>query len=226
MQEWWDLEFLPAELKKEEQEVRCTYKDLQFEAHPTVNLIHHPAYVKVHQKAGPKGITLMLTKKERRKIRRKNRMERERDKQDLIRLGLIPKEQSRLKLSNLMKVLTDDAVAAPSAMEKRVRDQVAERLKAHNMENLSRKLTPAERRAKATKKLAEDTSHEVHALLFRVNDLSSGKKRFKIEMNAKQYNLTGHVVICAPGNLYLYVEFIFLPYVCMYCCRELLPRLC
>lgn len=43
-----------------------------------------------------------------------------------------------------------------------MKDQIAERLKAHNMSNLSRKLTPAERRAKKTKKLLEDTSIIVH----------------------------------------------------------------
>ena len=89
-------------------------------------------------------------------------MEREREKQDLIRIGLIPKEQAKLKLSNLMKVLKDEAVAAPSAMEAKVREQIADRLQIHNMSNLSRKLTPGERREKKIKKLQEDTALEIH----------------------------------------------------------------
>ena len=84
-------------------------------------------------------------------------------------------KEPKLKLSNLMRVLKDQAVANPSSIEAQVRSQVAERLKNHEMGNLARKLTPLERAEKKTRKLTEDTSTTVHVAIFRVDDLTSGK---------------------------------------------------
>lgn len=64
---------------------------------------------------------------ERKKIRTQKRMEREKEKQELIRQGLLDPPKPKVKLSNLMRVLGTEAVLDPSAMEKQVRDQMAER---------------------------------------------------------------------------------------------------
>ena len=54
-------------------------------------------------------------------------MEREKEKQELIRQGLLDPPKPKVKLSNLMRVLGTEAVLDPSAMEKQVREQMAER---------------------------------------------------------------------------------------------------
>ena len=54
-------------------------------------------------------------------------MEREKEKQELIRQGLLDPPKPKVKLSNLMRVLGTEAVLDPSAMEKQVRDQMVER---------------------------------------------------------------------------------------------------
>ncbi len=54
-------------------------------------------------------------------------MEREKEKQELVRQGLLDPPKPKVKLSNLMRVLGTEAVADPSAMEKVVRNQMAER---------------------------------------------------------------------------------------------------
>ena len=64
---------------------------------------------------------------EQKKIRTQRRMEREKEKQELIRQGLLDPPKPKVKLSNLMRVLGTEAVADPSAMEKVVRSQMAER---------------------------------------------------------------------------------------------------
>lgn len=64
---------------------------------------------------------------ERKKIRTQKRMEREKEKQELIRQGLLDPPKPKVKLSNLMRVLGTDAVLDPTAMEQQVRDQMAER---------------------------------------------------------------------------------------------------
>ena len=40
--------------------------------------------------SGPASIPIMLTKKERKKLRRQNRMEAQKEEQEKIRLGLMP----------------------------------------------------------------------------------------------------------------------------------------
>ncbi len=54
-------------------------------------------------------------------------MEREKEKQELIRQGLLDPPKPKVKLSNLMRVLGTDAVMDPTAMEQQVRNQMAER---------------------------------------------------------------------------------------------------
>ena len=64
---------------------------------------------------------------ERKKISRQRRLEREKEKQELISQGLLEPPPPKVKISNLMRVLGDRAVADPSAIEAEVRAQMAER---------------------------------------------------------------------------------------------------
>jgi U4/U6 small nuclear ribonucleoprotein PRP3 len=67
----------------------------------------------------------------------------------------------------MMRVLAEKAVSDPSAIEKKVREQIAQREKNHEMRNLARKLTPEERREKRLRKIKEDAAGEIHVALFR-----------------------------------------------------------
>ena len=86
----------------------------------------------------------------------------------------------------------------------------------HQLHNENRKLTKSQRSEKKRKKLLEDTSRVVHTAVFRVNDLSDSKIRWKIKTNAKQYNLTGcmmlfkhmNMVMVEGGNLTSFPQFI------------------
>ena len=82
-------------------------------------------------------------------------------------------------------------MADPSKVEQRVVQQMRQRELNHEMRNQARALTPAEWKDKKRKKLQEDTSRQVHVALFRVKDFSNLKHRFKVDVNAQQYNLTG-----------------------------------
>jgi hypothetical protein len=46
----------------------------------------------------------------------------------------------------------------------------------------------------------QDTSLESQVAVFRVGDLSDPQKRFKVDVNAQQNNLTGGVLICKATN--------------------------
>ena len=99
-----------------------------------------------------------LTFKERKKLRRQNRLEAQREKQDRIRLGLLPAEQPRVTKANFMRVLGQEAILAPSMIEAAMARQVAERQQKHKDLIESTRLTEEERKAKKDRKLREDTS--------------------------------------------------------------------
>ncbi|DAZ95508.1 TPA: hypothetical protein N0F65_001847 [Lagenidium giganteum] len=215
--EWWDVDYLPKEqrdvmdkfgfikhtARKENPDVRVDYNDMKLKCCGTSHVIEHPARLNsmVKKDEGPIAIPLMLTAAERKKIRRQNRADREKEKQDKIALGLLPPPEPKVKLSNMMRVLSEQAVADPSAIEKKVRQQIAQREKNHEMRNLARKLTPEERREKKLRKIKEDAAGDIHVALFKVPDLSDPKNRFKVDVNAQQYHLTGGVLICKEGNM-------------------------
>ena len=95
-----------------------------------------------------------------------------------------------------MRVPGDQAVVDLSKVEKKVLEQIKQRLTNHEMRNQAQKLTREERREKKRRKMHEDTSTQVHVCLFRVADLSEPRLRFKVDVNAQQNHLTGGVLVC------------------------------
>uniref|UniRef100_A0A6A7G7W8 U4/U6 small nuclear ribonucleoprotein Prp3-like isoform X1 n=1 Tax=Hirondellea gigas TaxID=1518452 RepID=A0A6A7G7W8_9CRUS len=191
--EWWDAELL--------KEPRYGGKDNVVEMMVT-SFVQHPLAVDpaIEQPETP-SIPLYLTKKEKKKVVRMRKKEKQDMKTDRLRLGLDEAPEPRVKLSNLMRVLGTSAVADPSAVEKKVRAQNEKRRMTHLLHNESRKLNPQERRAKKRAKLQEDTSNGVHVAVFRIGDLSNSQHRFKIDCHATQWNLTGCALLCGRHNV-------------------------
>ena len=67
---------------------------------------------------------------EQRKLRKQRREEREKEKQELIRQGLLEAPEPKVKISNLMRVLGEEATADPTAIEQKVQEQMRERAQA------------------------------------------------------------------------------------------------
>ncbi|KTW27067.1 hypothetical protein T552_02559 [Pneumocystis carinii B80] len=164
--------------------------------------IQHPIPIPPpFEKNQPPPKALMLTEKERRKSRRQRRAEDLKMKQDKQRLGLEEPEPPKVKLSNLMRVLTSEAIKDPTRVEAMVRRQVAERKEKHEQENNKRKLTPNQKREKLRMKKAENASRGIYCNVFRVEYLSHGQHRFKIDKNAEQHGLTGITILHPKFNL-------------------------
>ena len=70
-------------------------------------------------------------------------------------------------MSNLMRVLGNEAVQDPTKIEAHVRAQMAKRQKEHQDANAARKLTTEQRKEKKINKIKEDTSSEVHVAIYR-----------------------------------------------------------
>lgn len=106
------------------------------------------------------------------------------DKRDRIRMGLIPPDPPKgircsfmifemkltaatVRLANLMKVLTSDAVQDPTRVEARVRREVATRKRTHQKMNAERKLTDEQRREKTENKKMEAEKSGIYGAIFK-----------------------------------------------------------
>lgn len=131
-------------------------------------LVEHPISMRAPtEPLTQQYLKVYLTTKEKKKIRRQNRKEVLKEKTEKIRLGLEKAPEPKVKISNLMRVLGNEAIQDPTKMEAQVRKQMAERLKKHETLNAERKLTEDQKRAKKTKKLSEDTSTAVNVSVYR-----------------------------------------------------------
>ncbi|CAL8464003.1 g3538 [Coccomyxa elongata] len=157
-------------------------------------LVEHPVPIDPPaEEAPPPPMPLMLTAKERKKLKTQRRNEREKDRQEMIRQGLMEPPKPKVKISNLMRVLGNEAVADPSAMEAEVRAQMEEREQAHKDRNLARKLTPAEKREKKHIKLvgAAAEGEAPTVAVYSVDKLNKPAHRFKVRVNAEELHMTG-----------------------------------
>ncbi|KAK9450012.1 pre-mRNA processing factor 3-domain-containing protein [Limtongia smithiae] len=142
-----------------------------------------------------------LTKKEMKRIRKVERAERHKDKQDRIRLGLDPAPPPKVKLSNLMNVLTNEAIKDPTLVEARVRREMEERKNKHIQDNEDRKLTSEQKHERLKQKLAQDEKRGIFCAAFRISNLSSPQHFFKINVNARELELKGVCVTNPKFNV-------------------------
>ncbi|KAG0463523.1 hypothetical protein HPP92_019592 [Vanilla planifolia] len=188
--EWWDKSFLPSGSYDDVAEENLKLEKITiYVEHPRP--IEPPA-----EPAPPPPQPLKLTRKEQKKLRTQRRLAKERDRQEMIRQGLIEPPKPKIKMSNLMKVLSSEATQDPTKLEKEVRAAALEREQAHIDRNIARKLTPQERREKKERKLFDDCAvPETLVSVYRINDLSHPQTRFKVDVNAQENRLSGCAVI-------------------------------
>jgi U4/U6 small nuclear ribonucleoprotein PRP3 len=186
--EWWDRTLLAT----------GRYDSVEDPESPQLNerklthYIEHPVQLgPAGEKPLPEPQPLKLTKKEQRKLRKQRREARERERQDLIRQGLMEPPKPKVKISNLAHVMGANNSADPTSIEKEVRKQEQERAEAHEDRNEARKLTPSERAEKKRRKMFDDDPTDVYVTLYRVERLNDRRQRFKVEANARQNQLTG-----------------------------------
>lgn len=164
--------------------------------------IQHPVLLEPPQeKHLPAQKPMYLTPKEQAKIRRQRRMADLKEQQAKIRLGLEPAPPPKVKKSNLMRVLGEQAVKDPTAVEARVTREIADRREQHETTNEERKLTKEQRREKLASQQEKDAEQGILVSVYRIDSLANGRNRFKISKNAEQNALTGVCVMHPKFNL-------------------------
>ncbi|KAI1121186.1 pre-mRNA processing factor 3-domain-containing protein [Nemania abortiva] len=202
--EWWDEGLVsgnnyddidnPSSLKIDTEDTIIT------------SYIQHPVAIEPPQDQHiPAPKPMYLTSNEQAKLRRQRRMADLKEEQAKIRLGLIPAPPPKIKKGNLMRVLGEEAVKDPTAVEARVNREIADRHAKHIEANEERKLTKEQRHEKLARNQEKDVAKGVHMLAFKVNSLANGQHRFKVNKNAEQHNLKG-LVIMHPKQSLIIVE--------------------
>ncbi|KAG6849896.1 hypothetical protein H0H93_003910 [Arthromyces matolae] len=203
--EWWDVALLPNknydDLSHGMEKLNIATPDS-----PITIYIQHPIPIPAPGTKNQAELKpLMLTKKEQKKMRRLRRAQEHQDKNDRIRMGLLPPDPPKVGLKNLMKVLTSDAIQDPTRVEARVRREVAQRKHGHEKMNAERKLTDEQRREKKETKKAEQEKRGIFGACFKISILSDPAHQFKVRKNAEQLSLTGVTVFNPQFNM-VYVE--------------------
>jgi len=202
--EWWD-EGLVKDQNYDSIESQAGLKLDTSDSIVTVYIQHPVALEPPSQQLLTVQKPLPLTSREAAKVRRQRRMENLKEEQAKIRLGLVPAPPPKVKLGNLMRVLGEEAVRDPTKVEAQVREQVAGREKAHLDMNEERKLTKEQAHAKLATQQAQDVAKGVHICVYRIDNLSNGRHRFKINKNAEQQSLVGLCLI-SPNFCLVIVE--------------------
>ncbi|KAL9230531.1 hypothetical protein vseg_005869 [Gypsophila vaccaria] len=193
--EWWDVPLLRSGNYMELDDGEPLEDKLKMDK--ITIYVEHPEPIEPPLEAPPPPPQpLKLTKKEQKKLRTQRRLAAEKDKQEMIRQGLIEPPKPKVKMSNLMRVLGSEATQDPTRLEKQIRAAAAEREQAHVDRNIARKLTPAERREKKERKLFDDPNTlETIVSVYKINNLSHPQNRFKVDVNAQENRLTGCAVL-------------------------------
>lgn len=186
--EWWDMALLPG----------GAYDPNAINLSLFNNLIQRPALLAppadLNVLVAPKP--LALTPPEQKKLRRQRRLQEQKDKQEQIRLGLLPPEEPRVKLSSLNTLLASESVQDPTLVEAEVRAKIAARQEAHMAANEARKQAAA-----AVPKAAPEIGPLVHVAVYQIDRVDHPQWKYKMKMNAQQDYLTGCAVLSPKTNI-------------------------
>ncbi|KAF8920511.1 pre-mRNA processing factor 3-domain-containing protein [Mucidula mucida] len=203
--EWWDAALLPNK-NYDDLLLGMDHLNITNSDSPVNIYIQHPIPIPAPGDKNKVELKpLMLTTKEQKKMRRLRRAGELQDKRDRIRMGLLPPDPPKVRLTNLMKVLTSDAVQDPTRVEAKVRREVAMRKHTHEKMNAERKLTDDQRREKVDNKKIDEEKKGIYGALFKIKSLTDPSHQFKVRKNAEQMNLSG-VCIFNPAFSMVYVE--------------------
>jgi len=199
--EWWDKPFLKVASSYDAAPHNTVAANANTEV--LTHYVEHPVPIEPPaEPAPPPPQPLPLTKRERKKLRTQRRLAAEREKQDQIRCGLMAPPPPKVKISNLMQAMKNEAVMDPSAMEAKVRAEMAQRVRNHELRNLARKLTPQQRKDKKRRKMLNDpTGGGTPVTLYRIDQVPNRQKLYKIDINAQQNHLTGVALLTDVTNL-------------------------
>ena len=195
--EWWDEGLVVNPSKAYASELKIDGDDsviTRLEVHP----------IAIAKPSAPVEIKPMyLTSKEQAKMRRQRRMADLKEHQMKVRLGMEAPDPPKVKRGNMMRILGEEAVKDPTAVEARVNKEIADRAHKHEEMNENRKLSKEEKHEKLDAKKAADLTKGVILTVYKIDSLANGRHFFKVQKNMEQIGGLGLILSSPKFSLVL-----------------------
>ena len=140
----------------------------------------------------------MLTDKEKKRLKRMKKLEKQKEINEKIKIKLIEPPPPRVNLKNFMVIMKNQAITDPTRAEEEAKKIMEQRKQQHLKHNEDRKISKEKRSDKEKKKVHKSINEECGVMLFRIDHLRSPQLKFKIDKNAQQLYITGICIIPDP----------------------------
>jgi len=222
--EWWDKELLIKDQQEEQEQEQqqqdnnnnnnINYNEILNSMNPIEKLdtnywsyIEHPVQIAPiinTYKPAPMRPDFLLLTKEKKQIRKKRREEEENERRERVLNGLEAPPENKVKLSNLMRVITNKGIQDPTQAVLEVTKRMDERRAVHDANNAERKLSKEQRKEKKVHKLIDDSAKELYCAIFKITDLSHPLLRSKVTQTAKDNLASGCIIFHRCMNLVIF----------------------
>ena len=165
-----------------------------------IGYTHHPVPLSNESKDKEDQVNLqfMLTKKEKRSLKKIYKEQKRKDIQEKIKLGLIKPKDKKLKYSNMIQLFKDESIVNPSQVFQTVQNSYKEREKKMLEENAKNALTKEQKKLKFKNKLDKDLENGIFGYFFQINKIYDigNHNRFNswIRIFCKKYRLSGFMI--------------------------------
>ncbi|KAH0792665.1 U4/U6 small nuclear ribonucleoprotein Prp3 [Histomonas meleagridis] len=190
--DWWDLPFV--ELDDNNRPI-VDDNGLWVPNYSTVNNEYENAAPVPFHKPIEKEVPTILTPKERKRLRHINKLNKQNEERLMIKLNLKPKEPSRIKMSQMIKLNGGKSVLTPTMVELEIKKNKEDRIQKHIEHNQAAKLTPEQRHDKNVSKRKADSEENVTITVFAIKNLNNPLHFAKLTSMGKKWFMTGGIFV-------------------------------
>jgi hypothetical protein len=137
------------------------------------------------------------TRQEIKKEKRETKLQKMKDIQEKIKYGILPAPEPKLKLSNFMSVLKEEALQDPTKVEMTVRKAIEARQKKHQRHNLKRKKQKMSNTDKRRIKANRDLEKKSLLSVYKIHELQNFENQYKVNSNARKFFIQGFCLVPA-----------------------------
>ena len=165
---------------------------ISYTQHPTPQI----NYAK--DKEDSTNLQFILTKKEKRSLKKIYHEQKRKDEQEKIKLGLMKPKEKKLKYSNMIQLFSNASFSNPSQIYQKVENSYKEREKRMLEENAKNTLTKEQKKIKFKEKIDKDQEKGLYGYFFKIDKIydSENNNRFNSWMKifCKKYKISGFLI--------------------------------
>ena len=178
-----------------------------------IGYTHHPVSLsnEAKDKEDQVNLQFILTKKEKRSLKKIYQEQKRKDMQEKIKLGLLKPKENKLKYSNMIQLFKNESIVNPSQVYQTVQNSYKEREKKMLEENAKNALTKEQKKLKFKNKIEKDLENGICGYFFKVIKIYDigNYNRFNswIRIFCRKYRLSGFMIhFFKQKENYIYLE--------------------